>query len=387
MYQKIKYFFTLPTAGGIILMLSAIIGLILANSALSELYFSILNSYVAGLSVLHWINDALMAIFFLYVGLELKREFISGELATNAQRILPGLAAFAGLAVPALIYFALNSADSVALHGWAIPTATDIAFALGIVALLGSRVPVSLKIFLTALAIIDDLAAILIIALFYSDSLQLSYLLAALLCLITLIFCNYRRITQPLVYIIVGTILWFVVLKSGIHATLAGVVLAMTIPLNGVKENKKGETPLIAWEHALSNWVSFLIIPLFGLANAGVSLKGFDFSMLTHPVVLGVTLGLFIGKQIGVFGMVFIGEKLGIFKRPSGATWLQVYGIALLCGIGFTMSLFISMLAFTSAELQDLSKIGVFLGSILSGVLGYLLLRFHKAPAEKLGSN
>ena len=357
-------------------MLSAILGLLIANSPLSEQYFAVLGSYIAGLSVLHWINDAFMAIFFLYVGLELKREFISGELATNAQRILPGLAAFAGLAVPAVIYFLLNKNDPAAISGWAIPTATDIAFALGIIALLGSRVPLSLKVFLTALAIIDDLAAILIIALFYSNELSLLYLLGALGALIILIFFNIKRITNPLYYIVVGVVLWFLVLQSGIHATLAGVVLAMTIPLNNVKANRKGETPLIAWEHALGNWVAFLIIPLFGLANAGVSLAGVELSMLTHPIVLGVAFGLFFGKQIGVFGMVFLGEKLGIFKRPTGATWLQVYGIALLCGIGFTMSLFISMLAFASPELQDLSKIGVFLGSLISGVLGYLLLRF-----------
>lgn len=378
MYQKIKYFFSLPTAGGIVLMASAILGLIAANSPISQEYFDFLNFDFFGLSTLLWINDLLMAIFFLYVGLELKREFLNGELATNSQRILPGLAAFAGLAVPAVIYFALNKGDAEAVQGWAIPTATDIAFALGIVALLGSRVPLSLKIFLTALAIIDDLAAIVIIAAFYSNSLQLNYLLGAAICLVILIFCNKRGITTPFVYLVVGAILWFLVLKSGIHATLAGVVLAMTIPLNNVKANKKGETPLIAWEHSLSNWVSFLIIPLFGFANAGVSFAGIELSMLSHPIVMGVALGLLFGKQIGIFGMVFIGEKIGLFKRPSGATWLQVYGISLLCGIGFTMSLFISMLAFVKPELQDLSKIGVFLGSLISGILGYAILRFHK---------
>lgn len=377
MYLKIKYFFSLPTAGGIVLMLAAIIGLVVANSPFAQQYFTLLAQNIAGLSILHWINDGLMAIFFLYVGLELKREFLKGELATNSQRILPGLAAFAGLAVPALIYFFLNKNDPTAIHGWAIPTATDIAFALGIVALLGSRVPLSLKIFLTALAIIDDLAAILIIALFYSSELNLLYLLGALGALIILIIFNLKGIVNPLCYLIVGLILWFLVLQSGIHATLAGVVLAMTIPLNKVKKNHQGETPLVAWEHALGNWVSFLIIPLFGFANAGVSFSGLELSMLTHPVVLGVAFGLFFGKQIGVFAMVFLGEKFGIFKRPSGTSWRQIYGIALLCGIGFTMSLFISMLAFSDQELQDLSKIGVFLGSLLSGVLGYLLLRFN----------
>ena len=381
MYQKLKYFFSLPTAGGIVLMVSAILGLVIANSPLSSAYFSFLDFNILGLSTLLWINDLLMAIFFLYVGLELKREFLNGELATNSQRILPGLAAFAGLAVPAVIYFILNRDNAEAIQGWAIPTATDIAFALGIIAILGSRVPLSLKIFLTALAIIDDLAAIIIIAVFYSSSLQLNYLLGAAVCLIILIICNKRGITQPIVYAIIGAILWFLVLKSGVHATLAGVVLAMTIPLNNVRENAKGETPLIAWEHSLSNWVSFLVIPLFGFANAGVSFAGIDLSMLSHPIVMGVSLGLFFGKQIGVFGMVFIGEKIGLFKRPNGATWLQVYGISLLCGIGFTMSLFISMLAFVKPELQDLSKIGVFLGSLVSGLLGYAILRFHKKSA------
>ena len=378
MYKKMKYFFSLPAAGGIVLMIAAVLGLIIANTPIANIYFSLLNFQFGGLTTLLWINDLLMAIFFLYVGLELKREFLNGELATNSQRILPGLAALAGLIVPALIYFYFNQGDVDAIQGWAIPTATDIAFALGIVAILGSRVPLSLKVFLTALAIIDDLAAIIIIALFYSSSLQLNYLLGAAICLLLLIICNKRGITHPIVYIVIGAILWFLVLKSGIHATLAGVVLAMTIPLNNVKTNHKGETPLIAWEHALNNWVSFLVIPLFGFANAGVSFIGIDLSMLNHPIVLGVALGLFFGKQIGIFGMVFIGEKLRLFSRPEGASWLQVYGISLLCGIGFTMSLFISMLAFISPELQDLSKIGVFLGSIISGILGYMILRFHK---------
>ncbi|MBS7833946.1 Na+/H+ antiporter NhaA [Wohlfahrtiimonas chitiniclastica] len=377
MYKKIQYFFSLPTAGGIVLMISALLGLVIANSPLSGQYFAILESYVAGLSVLHWINDAFMAIFFLYVGLELKREFLVGELATNSQRILPGLAALAGLAMPAVIYYLLNRNDGAALNGWAIPTATDIAFALGIVALLGSRVPLSLKVFLTALAIIDDLAAIIIIAVFYTSELNLIYLLGALASIIALVVLNKTKVVQPYLYLLFGVILWFMVLKSGIHATLAGVTLALTIPLNGVKENEKGETPLLAWEHGLANWVSFLIIPVFGLANAGVSFAGLELSMLAHPVVLGVAVGLFLGKQIGIFGIVFIGEKLGLFNRPTGATWLQVYGVALLCGIGFTMSLFISMLAFAAPELQDLSKIGVFIGSFLSGILGYLILRFH----------
>lgn len=377
MYKQLQYFFSLPTAGGITLMITALLGLIVANSPLSELYFSTLNSYVFGLSILHWINDALMAVFFLYVGLELKREFLVGELATNSQRILPGLAALAGLAVPAVIYYFFNKGDAAAINGWAIPTATDIAFALGILALLGSRVPLSLKIFLTALAIIDDLAAIIIIAIFYTQELTLTYLLGALASLLVLIFLNWKKVTAPYLYVLFGVILWFMVLKSGVHATLAGVTLALTIPLNNVKMNAKNETPLIAWEHGLSAWVSFLIIPIFGFANSGVSFAGLELSMFTNPVVLGVACGLFFGKQIGIFGLVYIGEKLKLFKRPTGATWIQVYGVALLCGIGFTMSLFISMLAFAAPELQDFSKIGVFLGSLLSGILGYLILRFN----------
>lgn len=380
MYKKIQYFFSLPTAGGITLMISALLGLIIANSPLSETYFSVLNSYIAGLSILHWINDAFMAIFFLYVGLELKREFLIGELATNSQRILPGLAALAGLAVPAIIYYALNRDNPAALNGWAIPTATDIAFALGIVALLGSRVPLSLKVFLTALAIIDDLAAIIIIAIFYTQELNLMYLLGAFASIVALVFLNIKRITAPSLYIILGLLLWFMVLKSGIHATLAGVALALTIPLHGTTTNAKGEPPLIAWEHSLSVWVSFLIIPVFGFANAGVSFMGLNLSMLLDPIVLGVALGLFFGKQIGIFGLVYLGEKVKLFSRPTGATWLQVYGVSLLCGIGFTMSLFIGLLAFVDPNLQDLSKIGVFMGSFLSGVLGFVILRFHPQP-------
>ncbi len=377
MYQKLKFFFSSASAGGIVLMLSALLGLILANSPLATEYFTLLNAKVGGLSVLHWINDALMAIFFLYVGLEVKREFINGELSTNSQRILPGLAAIAGLSVPAIIYFVLNQGDPISVHGWAIPTATDIAFALGILALLGSRVPLSIKIFLTALAIMDDLAAIVIIALFYSSQLHTLYLLGAALSLLVLFIMNRKKVTSTAAYLVLGVILWIMVLKSGIHATLAGVTLAMMIPLNNVKTNKHGDTPLLAWEHGLNKWVTFGVIPVFGFANAGVSFGNFSMDMLMHPVVMGIALGLFFGKQIGVFGLVFLGEKLGLFKRPKGATWMHVYGVSLLCGIGFTMSLFISLLAFQDPNMQDLSKIGVFAGSLLSGVLGYIVLRMQ----------
>ncbi len=383
MYKKIKSLFFLPAASGIILMISAVLGIIIANSFLADFYFSILEEYIGGLSILHWINDGLMAVFFLYVGLELKREFLVGELATNAQRILPGAAAIAGLTMPAFIYYLFNKNSFDAMSGWAIPAATDIAFALGILALLGNRIPLSLKIFLTALAIIDDLAVIVIIAVFYTNNINLSYLLGASLSIVFLIFLNFKNITRPYLYVLGGLVLWVMIFKSGVHATLAGVILALTIPLNQVKNISHGESPLITWEHRLSHWVSFFIIPIFGLANAGVSFSELDLSMLIHPVVLGITLGLFLGKQIGIFGIVYLGERMKLFKRPAGASWLQVYGVALLCGIGFTMSLFISMLAFVSPELQSLSKIGVFLGSLFSGILGYLILRFHSILTDK----
>lgn len=383
MLKKIQSFFSLPTSSGIVLIISAILGIITANSQLAEIYFFILNIDIGSLSILYWINDGLMAIFFLYVGLELKREFLVGELATNSQRILPSLAAIAGLAFPALIYYLFNQDTPSTIDGWAIPAATDIAFALGILALLGTRIPLSLKIFLTALAIIDDLAVIIIIALFYTQKLNLVYLFGALVTLTLLLYLNFKNNQKSHWYILLGLILWSMLLKSGIHATLAGVILALTIPLNNIKQNFSCEPLLIIWEHRLSYWVSFLIIPLFAFANAGVSFSKFEWSMLINPVVLGITFGLFVGKQLGIFGMVYFGEKAGWLKRPSGASWQQIYGVSLLCGIGFTMSLFISMLAFSTPELQNFSKIGIFLGSLLAGGLGYLVLRLTPVVSTK----
>lgn len=380
MKRKLISFFQSEPAAGIILMLAAVLGLIAANSSASEHYFGILGSYVAGLSVLHWVNDGLMAVFFLYVGLEVKRELLRGELDTNGKRFLPAIAAFAGLAAPAGIYLLFNGSDAAAAHGWAIPAATDIAFALGVLALLGSRVPVSLKIFLTALAIMDDLAAIVIIALFYTDQLAVTYLVLAAAVLAVLFVLNKKGVTKTLPYLLLGILLWFFFLKSGIHATLAGVLLALTIPLR-INEDTVEEPPLLAWEHALTYWVAFLVVPIFGFANAGVSFAGFSAETLLSPVVLGIALGLFIGKQFGIFGIVWLLIKLRLAKLPEGATWLQLYGVALLCGIGFTMSLFISLLAFNDVHLQDYSKVGVFLGSLLSGILGYIVLRL--APAKK----
>jgi NhaA family Na+:H+ antiporter len=374
MRDKIVHFFRSEPAAGIVLMVAAVLGMIMANSGAADVYFGVLKSYVAGLSVLHWVNDGLMALFFLYVGLEVKRELLEGELDTNAKRLLPSLAAFGGLAVPALIYLLINGFNSPTSKGWAIPAATDIAFALGVLALLGSRVPVSLKIFLTALAIMDDLAAIVVIAFFYTAELHTLYLLLAAVVLAALVALNLKGVLNNKPYMILGAILWFLVLKSGIHATLAGVVLALTIPLR-VNDSVK-EAPLLQWEHGLSPWVAFLIVPIFGFANAGVSFASFSWAWLMEPVVLGITLGLFVGKQLGIFGLVWLLVKTGLAKLPQGANFMQLYGVSLLCGIGFTMSLFISLLAFNDPQWQDYSKVGVFIGSLLTGVLGYLVLRF-----------
>ncbi|MFS6938784.1 Na+/H+ antiporter NhaA [Neisseria animaloris] len=380
MRDKLAHFFSSEPAAGIVLMIAAVLGIVAANSPVSEHYFSMLGSYVAGLSVSHWINDGLMAVFFLFVGLEVKRELLQGELDTNAKRILPGLAALGGLMMPALFYVLFNSGNPETLKGWAVPAATDIAFALGVLALLGSRVPVSLKIFLTALAIMDDLAVIVIIALFYSSSISFIYLALAAATLAVLFFLNKKGILKSLPYLLLGVLLWFFVLKSGLHATLAGVLLAFAIPLR--VQDSVQEAPLLKWEHALENPVAFFVVPVFGFANAGVSFAGLDGSVLFDPVVMGIFAGLFLGKQLGVFGVVWATVKLGWTELPEGASWLQVYGVALLCGIGFTMSLFISLLAFVDPAIQDYSKVGVFLGSLFAGVLGYLVLKF--APFERI---
>lgn len=380
MKDKLTHFFSSEPAAGIVLMIAAVLGIIVANSPASEHYFSMLGGYVAGLSISHWINDGLMAVFFLFVGLEVKRELLQGELNTNAKRILPGLAALGGLMMPALFYVLFNSGNPETLKGWAVPAATDIAFALGVLALLGSRVPVSLKIFLTALAIMDDLAVIVIIALFYSSSISFVYLALAAATLAALFFLNKKGILKSLPYLLLGLLLWFFVLKSGLHATLAGVLLAFAIPLR--VQDSIQEAPLLKWEHALENPVAFFVVPVFGFANAGVSFSGLDSSVLFNPVVAGIFAGLFLGKQLGIFGVVWVTVKLGWTQLPEGASWLQVYGVTLLCGIGFTMSLFISLLAFVDPAIQDYSKVGVFLGSLFAGVSGYLVLKF--APFERI---
>jgi NhaA family Na+:H+ antiporter len=378
-----RRFFDSEASGGMILMGVTVIALVLANSPLAGAYFGILKTYVFGLSILHWINDALMAVFFLLVGLEIKREMLDGQLSTWPRRILPGIAALGGMIVPAIVYLAVTWSEPGLRHGWAIPAATDIAFALGVLAVLGSRVPTSLKIFLTALAILDDLGAIIIIALFYTSDLSLAMLGAAALCLVALVALNRLNVISLLPYLLIGAVLWFFVLKSGIHATLAGVALALTIPLHpDPKKTRAEDAPLHRLEHALHKPVAYAIIPIFGLANAGVSLSGVSFDLLFSPLPLGIAMGLFIGKQVGVFAFSWATIHLGFADVPAGATRLQCYGVALLCGIGFTMSLFIGALAFpTQPELSDATKIGVLMGSVISALAGYTLLSF--APREQ----
>jgi NhaA family Na+:H+ antiporter len=367
-------------SGGIILMAVAALALIIANSPLSEDYFAVLKTYVGGLSILHWINDALMAVFFLLVGLEIKREMISGQLSNWSRRALPGFAAVGGMLVPALIFLALNEGDTV--RGWAIPSATDIAFSLGVLSLLGSRVPLSLKVFLTALAIIDDLGAVIIIALFYSEGLNIPALAGVAAVFAILLAMNYLGMVRLWAYLVLGVILWILVFKSGIHATIAGVLLALTIPMRG--EKGQADSPLLELEHAIQPWVGFLIVPIFGFANAGVSFSGVSLSNLADPVPLGVAAGLFFGKQIGVFSFAWLAIKLRLAERPVGASWVQIYSVAILCGIGFTMSLFIGLLAYANSPLlQDETKLGVLLGSLLSAVVGAVLLRLSLARPAK----
>lgn len=361
-------------SGGIILMFTAAAALLIANTPLASDYFSALHYSIFGLSIAHWVNDGLMAIFFLLVGLEIKREMISGELSSWPRRILPGFAAVGGMAVPAIIYVSINWNNPETLRGWAIPTATDIAFALGVLSLLGSRVPSSLKIFLAALAILDDLGAVVIIAIFYTSDLSNSMLLASLVTLLILILLNGFSVTKLRYYLPLGALLWFFVLQSGIHATLAGVALALCIPLKTKPENEQ-EAPLLRLEHSIHPWVGFLVVPIFGFTNAGVALGGISASTLLEPLPMGVILGLFFGKQIGVFLMTALAIKSGLAYAPKGASWRHIYAISLLCGIGFTMSLFIGGLAFPDRPLLiDQVKVGVILGSLLAGVAGVLLL-------------
>ena len=374
----IQEFMDHSASGGLVLMGAAALELILANSPLAAAYFDGLHVYAGGLSVLHWINDGLMAAFFLMVGLEIKREVLDGELLTWPQRVLPGSAALGGMIVPALVYLAFNMSAAGHPRGWAIPAATDIAFALGIMSLLGPRVPQTLRVFLTALAIIDDLGAVIIIALFYTSSLNGLALGGAAIVLLGLVAMNRMRVTALWPYLLLGAVLWFLVLQSGIHATLAGVALALCIPLRArTAKSDDSHSPLETLEHGIAPWVTFLIVPIFGFANAGVSFAGMGIAQLADPLPLGIALGLFIGKQIGVFTFAAAVIRMGWAELPADADWRQLYGVALLCGIGFTMSLFIGLLAFpNSAGLQDEVKLGVLLGSVVSAIAGAALLRW-----------
>lgn len=383
--SALREFLNSEAAGGFVLMIAAAAALLAANSPLSPAYFVILKIHIAGLSLLHWINDGLMAIFFLLVGLELKRELLDGQLSSWPRRILPGLAAAGGMIAPALIYLAINLGSPQNMRGWAIPTATDIAFALGVLALLGPRVPISLKVFLTALAIIDDLGAVAIIATFYTGDLSPTWLALSGLALVALGTLNRVGIARLSPYLALGAVLWLCVLQSGVHATLAGVALAFAIPVHrSVRRREAASSPLHRLEHALQGWVAFLIIPVFGFANAGVSLTGLTWAALLAPIPMGIALGLFFGKQIGVFLTTWIAVKLRWADRPENASFAQVYGVALISGVGFTMSLFIGLLAFPgSPDLQDAVKIGVLSGSVLSAVAGVLVLLFCRQPATR----
>ena len=378
--KPFKWFFRLEAASGLILLFAAVIALIISNSNLSALYFSTLDKYIfiginkfgIKLSVLHWINDALMAIFFFFVTLEIKREFLQGELSNIKQALLPIIAAVGGMLVPALFYIFVNFGDNETLNGWAIPSATDIAFSLGVLSLLGKRVPLSLKVFLTALAIIDDLGAIVIIALFYSGDLSIKYLSLMLLAFLLLLVINKFNIKKFLPYLIIGIFLWDFTHNSGIHATIAGVLLAMTIPH---RKKEKDFSLLIKVEHAISPYVAFGIMPLFAFANAGVSLEGLSFNSLLDKVPLGIVLGLFVGKQLGVFLFSYISIKTKIAQMPNNSNWYNFYGVGVLTGIGFTMSLFVGNLAFVdNMQYMDGVKIGVLTGSLLSTLFGYFLI-------------
>ncbi len=378
--KPFKWFFKLEAASGLVLLIAAIFALIISNGSFAEIYFHTLEKYLfiginefgLKLSVHHWINDALMAIFFFFVTLEIKREFIQGELSNLKQALLPIIAAVGGMLVPALFYVVINFGNAETMNGWAIPSATDIAFSLGILSLLGSRVPISLKVFLTALAIIDDLGAILIIAFFYSGDLSVVYLSLILVCYILLLVLNKFSVKIFTPYLIIGLFMWFFTYKSGIHATIAGVLLASTIP-HRLKEHDF--SLLVKLEHAISPYVAFMIMPLFAFANAGVSLSGLSIATLLNPVPLGILCGLFFGKQIGVLLFSFVSIKLKFAEMPNNSNWLSFYGVSILTGIGFTMSLFVGNLAFVeNIQYMDGVKIGVLVGSLLSTLAGYFLL-------------
>lgn len=385
-------FLASEAAGGVILMAMAMLAMVVANSPLADSYFHILHTPTGpvlsdklGPMTPHlWINDALMAVFFLLVGLEIKREFVDGRLVTWQQRRLPFIAALGGMAAPALVFLAITAKSPGLSQGWAIPAATDIAFAIGVMALLGSRAPTALKLFLTTVAIVDDMGAVVIIAIAYTASIKGAALLSAAIIFGAMMAMNRAGVRNLVPYLIGFVLLWFAVLVSGVHATIAGVLAAFTVPVvttPGTPDSP--DSPLHKLEHALHPWSAFLIVPLFGFANAGISLDGFGLESLLEPLPLGIAAGLFFGKQLGIFSLIWGAVKLGIAQRPRGSTWLQVYGLSVLCGIGFTMSLFIGMLAFASSPaLIEEAKLGVIAGSLLSGVLGYIILRFAPPAAD-----
>jgi len=380
--KTLQSFLKLEAASGILLMFAAVLAMIIANSPLNIYYDLLLDvpvkvavgNFEIAKPLLLWINDGLMAMFFLLVGLELKREFLEGDLSQPGQITLPAIGAVGGMVVPASIYALLNYQDPQAINGWAIPTATDIAFALGILSIIGSRVPLQLKVFLTSLAIFDDLGAIIVIALFYTEQLSITSLVIAAVVLVILFGMNKRGVTSTSPYLFFGVVLWVAVLKSGVHATLAGVALALFIPINGKQDEP---SPLKSLEHNLHEMVAFIILPIFAFANAGINLSGVGIDAVLSPVPLGIILGLFVGKQIGVFGFCWVMIKLGFAKLPDAMNWRLLYGSSLLCGVGFTMSLFIGSLAFeqTGDNLIFQDRLGIIIGSLISGILGYLIIK------------
>jgi NhaA family Na+:H+ antiporter len=391
--EWLQDFIKQDSSSGILLMLAALLAMVMVNSPLNWLYGALLDTPVEiRVGALHlakplllWINDGLMAVFFLLIGLEVKREFLEGELSRLDQIILPGVGAVGGMLVPAAIYYWLNQGDPLALNGWAIPAATDIAFALGVLALLGERVPTSLRVFLMALAIFDDLGAVVIIAIFYTADLSLTSLLLALLAVTVMLGMNMLKVTRISAYMFVGTFLWVAVLKSGVHATLAGVIVGMMIPLRDTKN--PDYSPLKTVEHGLHQWIAFFIVPIFAFANAGVCLEGVSLEHLLEPIPLGIAGGLFVGKQLGIMLFCGLAILLGFAKLPNGASWWGFYGTSVLCGIGFTMSLFITSLAFEQGGTDQVvmgDRLGILLGSALSALVGYALLRLFDPAAKRV---
>ncbi|HCO60442.1 MAG TPA: Na+/H+ antiporter NhaA [Porticoccaceae bacterium] len=393
--DKVNEFLRLESAAGILLLSAAILAMLAVNSPAHGLYDALLATIVEirvgefqlEKPLLLWINDGLMSVFFFLVGLEIKREFLAGELSDPARVVLPMIAALGGMAVPAAIYAFINAGDPVAIKGWAIPSATDIAFALGVLALLGSRIPQSLKLFLMTLAIIDDLGAIIIIAIFYTDNLSLSSLAVGACAIAGLFVLNRRGVLNLVSYLLVGLVLWVAVLKSGVHATLAGVVTAFFIPFR--KGEGESETQLEKLEHELHPAVSYCILPLFAFANSGISFDNISLEAITHPVSLGIAAGLFFGNQMGVFCFSWLAIKMGVARMPQGIGWLQLYGVALLCGVGFTMSLFVGSLAFAQGgnNIGVDDRLGILLGSLASGITGYLVLRLSTGDSSASASN